>query len=451
MGKKWSLYLYKKIFGARCWQKIMGKKDLQNMQNLILLNPGKEPDYLLAAYHADKLRIVGLLLLVGSLFSVCIKIAESQEDMIQRENILKRPEIGQEILLEVHTDDGEMYFKEDILLDISETLLTPQEADIAFEELVQILDNVIWERNESAEKIFEDLYLPETMEGYPFVLNWDSSDRKLLEQNGKVNNEELEQAEELTLTVETVYEDIERKHRWELNIQPQIRTKQQQFTYNLKRESERRLWEQRYDEEIMLPAEIAGQKIYWHVKKENKGNALMLVTLSAAVLIYGLKDRDLLTEVVKRREKMKREYPLIVSKYALYLQAGMTVRGAFEKISGEQTHTFSKSNPVYDEMNYACNELKAGVSESKVLDHFARRTGVQEYTRLCTLLTQNLKKGNTLLVQRLQEESAQALREGLQEQKRRGENAGTKLLVPMGLLLMLVLVMIVIPAFNNLG
>ena len=187
------------------------------------------------------------------------------------------------------------------------------------------------------------------------------------------------------------------------------------------------------------------------MKKEDTGSILLVMTLSAAVLIYGLKDRDLQTEVIKRRAHMKYEYPMIVSKYALYLQAGMTVRGAFEKISGEQRRIYSKRNPIYDEMNYACNELSTGVSERKVLDNFARRTGVQEYTRLCALLTQNLKKGNTLLVQRLQEESAQALREELQDQRRRGEDAGTKLLMPMGLLLMLVLVMVVIPAFNNLG
>ena len=105
--------------------------------------------------------------------------------------------------------------------------------------------------------------------------------------------------------------------------------------------------------------------------------------------------------------------------------------------------------PAYEEMLYACRELHSGVSEASAYEHFGKRTGLQEYTRLSTLLAQNLKKGNSDLLERLREEAVRAGEEKLQGCKRMGEEAGTKLLVPMVLMLLVVMVMIMIPAFST--
>ena len=72
---------------------------------------------------------------------------------------------------------------------------------------------------------------------------------------------------------------------------------------------------------------------------------------------------------------------------------------------------------------------------------------MQEYIRLCTLLTQNLKRGNSSLLERLREEADKISEERLQRSRKLGEEAGTKLLVPMVMMLAVVMVMIMIPAF----
>lgn len=101
------------------------------------------------------------------------------------------------------------------------------------------------------------------------------------------------------------------------------------------------------------------------------------------------------------------------------------------------------------EMLYTCRELRSGTSEGVCYEHFGRRTGLQEYIRLCTLLTQNLKKGNSTLLERLREESDRAAEERLQQGRKLGEEAGTKLLVPMVLMLAVVMAVIMVPAFAN--
>lgn len=72
---------------------------------------------------------------------------------------------------------------------------------------------------------------------------------------------------------------------------------------------------------------------------------------------------------------------------------------------------------------------------------------MQEYIRLTTLLTQNLKRGNSSLLERLREEADKVSEERLQRIRKLGEEAGTSLLVPMVMMLGVVMVIIMIPAF----
>ena len=146
---------------------------------------------------------------------------------------------------------------------------------------------------------------------------------------------------------------------------------------------------------------------------------------------------------------MKREYADVVHTLVLYLGAGMTIRGAFLRMSSDKED--EERTPIYEEILYTCRELHAGVSEGSAYEHFGKRTGLQEYIRLSTLLTQNLKKGNATLLQRLKEEAAKASAERMQSVRKLSEEAGTKLLVPMVMMLGAVMLMIMIPAFSAMG
>lgn len=142
-------------------------------------------------------------------------------------------------------------------------------------------------------------------------------------------------------------------------------------------------------------------------------------------------------------------YPMVLNKLVLYLGAGMTVRGSFVKIAQDWQRSGKKEGgEIYQEMLFACNELNAGVSESLVYQRFGQRTGLEEYTRLATMLSQNLKKGNTTLLLRLREESEKAQKENVHLKKKMGEEAQTKLLVPMIMMMTIVMVLVILPAFS---
>ena len=71
--------------------------------------------------------------------------------------------------------------------------------------------------------------------------------------------------------------------------------------------------------------------------------------------------------------------------------------------------------------------------------------------RLSMLLSQNLRKGNAGLTQLLEKEAEEAFEERKRNARKYGEEAATKLLLPMFLMLMIVMVVIMVPAFLSFG
>lgn len=142
------------------------------------------------------------------------------------------------------------------------------------------------------------------------------------------------------------------------------------------------------------------------------------------------------------------DYPEIVNKLALYMGAGMTIRNAFFKM-GEDYRKQQKERKryAYEEILMTCYELQSGRSEKEAYDHLGKRCQVQVYMKLSTLLSQNLRKGSNDLLRVLRQEADTAFEERKGLAKKLGEEAGTKLLLPMMMMLCIVMVIIMIPAY----
>ena len=78
-----------------------------------------------------------------------------------------------------------------------------------------------------------------------------------------------------------------------------------------------------------------------------------------------------------------------------------------------------------------CIRDRDGVGERKAYENFGNRCALWQYKRLASLLTQNLRKGSSELTELLSKESELAMEQRRNLAKRLGEEAGTKLLLPM--------------------
>lgn len=102
---------------------------------------------------------------------------------------------------------------------------------------------------------------------------------------------------------------------------------------------------------------------------------------------------------------------------------------------------------MYEEMRYTMNELKNGRPENECYEAFGRRCESPVYRKFGMLLSQNLRKGTKGLTNLLQREAQEAFEERKNMAKKLGEEAGTKLMIPLFLMLAVVFVIVTVPAF----
>ncbi len=179
---------------------------------------------------------------------------------------------------------------------------------------------------------------------------------------------------------------------------------------------------------MLLAAAAAGAVLYWPVQKQKE-------------------------EKQKRREALTRDYPQMVTLLSLYMTAGLTLRSSWEQLVRqyeEQLAGGGRSQPVYEEMMVTWRELKGGVYEDRAYGLFGRRCGTTEYLRLGGLLETYVQQGNRDLLLLLEQEASTSLTLALQAVKKKGEQTGTRLLIPMMLLFALSLLMVVVPAMLSL-
>ena len=441
-------YLYRKLSGRTAGAG-MPFASRGARQDLERLHPGGSGKDLEREYCAEKIGLVLVILLGGILLGLAAELAAGRE--AAQEGVLLRRQPGEgsrRVKLEASLDTGE---RETFRLELSERELTYEEAGALEKSMAGELEELVRGDNPSLEQVWTDLSLPSWVEGYPFELEWSSSDYETVSRQGKVNGEKGENFVELTVKV--TYGEYEWKHFLPVHVVPAPAKGQEGLREALEQallEAEARGREQ---ESVALPGEVAGRRVAWREAREHRGLTVVLLSLAAAGAVYLLKDRDLHRKTRERALAMKRAYPSLLTKLTLYLGAGMTVRGAFTRIAAGYQDRGSRAGPgpLGEEMRCACNELQAGISESLVYERFGRRTGLPEYARLCALLNQNLKKGNSALLVRLREEGEKANQENMHLRRKLGEEAQTKLLGPMVMLLAMVMILVMLPAFSSFG
>ena len=201
-------------------------------------------------------------------------------------------------------------------------------------------------------------------------------------------------------------------------------------------------------EYFYLPDEADGKRLVWNRPGDSSGSFIAAIGIVAGFAVIILKTRERQNKEIRRQELFLRDYPELVMKFTLLLQAGMTPRGAFYRISeraGSQRN--DPRHPLAGEIVTLCHELDTGVSESEAYRRFGERCAQVRYKTFSTLLIQNLQKGSRQMIEMLERESEEAFDERKRKARMMGETALTKLLGPMIMMLGVVLVLILVPAF----
>lgn len=406
-------------------------------------------------YYIKKLSLSLLVIFCGTLLAFLVSLKAETDVLLKGDGSIEREAAGGEgslVTLEASVRDGEQVEKSGPFQVLVEPVkMTEKETKAAYQAFAEALPCLILGGNRSVSEITEDLNLSEEYEGYPFLVEWSSDRPDVISSTGAFYGSKEEA--KVCLTANISCGEWKRSLELTLLAVPERLDLAEQVHKELEALLDASQEAQREMPSWKLPAAFEGKPVEWKQRKEDYGPHLWITFLGAGIFVYFLSDKDLHEKVLKRKEQLVKEYPNLIHKLVLYLGAGLAVRGAFEKIAEEyrQGEAGQEGEPAYEELLYACRELQAGISESEVYERFGKRSGLQEYIRLGTLLAQNLKKGNAALLSRLKEESVRACLEQQQYGRRLVEEASTKLLIPMVMLLAVVMVMVMLPAFSSMG
>ena len=218
----------------------------------------------------------------------------------------------------------------------------------------------------------------------------------------------------------------------------------------IQKEIEKKEKEEKYERIFRLPEEIGGKKIIWSEKFSTYSYFFMGITVLVCILISINKDKSLEKKLEERKNQMLLDYPEVITKFSLLLGAGMTLRMVWKKIVGDYEKRENRKGEkryVYEEMKLTYYEMQSGVPEIEAYKRFGKRCGIPRYLKFTSLLTQNIKKGTDGMLGVLEMEAKDAFEDRKDMARKLGEEASTKLLLPMGMMLGVVLMLIVIPAF----
>lgn len=170
---------------------------------------------------------------------------------------------------------------------------------------------------------------------------------------------------------------------------------------------------------------------------------LAFLIIAAAVAIVTYLDLEINNAVEKKHEKILADYPVMLSRLTLLVNAGLVVREAWNRIA------YTSDGPLYKEMQRTSEEVKNGVSDIDAFYNFAQRCSVKEVRKFSSVLSQNIQKGGTELAVSLRYMTNESWAEKKHRAKIKGETAGAKLMIPLMIMFSGILIMVVVPLFAN--
>lgn len=335
-------------------------------------------------------------------------------------------------------------------IEVEEREYTYAEVQKLFQTVMDELDTVVLGENESFNRIETDLNLVTSLDDYPVQIQWDLNSYEVMNMEGEIKEDKVTEEGTLVKLRGTItYGDEQTIYVRNMMVYAKVREGLDKLIYDIQQEIKAREEETREEVSFSLPEEVDGKTLTWSQKKEEHWYYILLIGIVCSVyLVYREREKVKQKEKQRRRELL-REYPGMISKFTMLLGTGTTVKNAWEKIV--QNYELQREQlgrqAVYEEMLLTYREMQGGVPEAEAYEKFGKRCGITLYVKFGAMLAQNLRKGSKGISDILRMEAIQSFENRKSTAKRLGEEAGTKLLMPMMGMLLVVLVMVMVPAF----
>lgn len=402
-------------------------------------------------YTCKKMILSLLVFFFVNIIIIISGISQNLNSILVEGRYIKRPSALEEdksVDMEVYIKDENRTIKEEMKIVIEGRRYTREEFDEIIERELDNLDPYILNQNISFHNINSNLNFISNLPGTLIGIEWISEDLSIISKEGIVQNDNLKEGRLVEIKAILSYDEFQSEYIQSVYVEPKVYTKEEQIKRELKDFINTLMKKTKHDKMIELPETLEKYQLSWEIKKESTHQLLFIAGVFMAILFYPLMDKDLKKKVEERNKQLLLAYPELVYKFTLYLGAGMSLSGTWARVVKDFS---DKGGYLYYEMLLTYKELMVGTTEAVAYEGFGRRIKLVPYLRFSTYLAQNTTKGNRIMLQQLELEAANAFAERKEIAKRLGEEAGTKLILPMVIMLVLVLMIIIVPPFTSIA
>lgn len=385
---------------------------------------------------------------VGIFLYFLTGIVDSEKGMVEN-GVLKRNPCGKGDRLYEFCVENAGEERLEFSLSIPEQMPSAEEFHRFIPAVAELLSKRILGNNPSLNEVREDLELVREIPEYGITVMWESKEPDILSSMGVVNSKGVqENGKKVLLEAHFSCGKEEELIKFPVTIFPEKKEGKKELQELLEQLAQ----SEREKEEVILPKEFHGNSLIYQKKDQAERFMLVLLGVGAAFCLRIKEIHDLQEIKKKREESLAAEYSNLVSGFLVLTGAGYSIKQAWKRLAAGPPGGGKKELlPVYREMQITFHQMEAGMPERQAYAEFGRRCGSRSYMKFASLLEISLSSGGKNLKKLLESEMEEAFKQRADIARRRGEEASTKLLIPMFGILGVVMVIVVAPAFLSLG
>lgn len=400
-----------------------------------------------------------LVVLAAILCSACLYISDNRGNVKTDGDgrpVLERGARGEDTVQKMKVRIGEEEEKS-IDIPVKGREYTSAQMEEVFALAKEELAEYILGENESLDEVRQDLDLITELPGSGINVSWEADRYDVIDIRGNLREEALsEEGVTVRLTAVLSCGEEEESTDFYARIFPPVKNSEERLMEELNKKIARSDENTKSQAYLVLPESIDGQDIHWRYGTETRAAALLVSGAGAACMMVVSESQRKKEQEKKAIRQMKLDYPRIISKFNLYIRAGMTIRRAWFCIAQDYENKKEKGQEkkerrAYEEMVSAMYRMQSGAPEGECYENFGAKCGISAYRKFGMMLSQNIRKGTKGLTDFLGRESEDAFEERKNLAKKIGEEAGTKLMIPMFLMLIIVFAIVIVPSFFSIA
>lgn len=340
--------------------------------------------------------------------------------------------------------------QEEVEVNVSGKAYSDRELEEAFEKSGEYLEKAILGDNKTLDEVREDLDLVTEIPDTSITVSWNTDNYNVMDTQGNIKEEGLtEEGTVVKLTAILKYGEETASHEFFVKVFPPFLSQSEANIKELENELKDADESTMTKEYMILPDSVNGEKLRWEYGINTRAFGVLIMGLGMACMIIVSSVQSKKEEMKKQERQMQIDYPHIINKFNLYIRAGMTVRKAWFRIAQdyEKKSGGKKGRKAYDEMVCTMHRIQGGAPEGECYENYGMNCNIAVYKKFGTILSQNLRKGSRGITDLLGREAEEAFDDRKNLARKLGEEAGTKLMIPMFLMLIVVFAIVIVPAF----